>query len=72
MAVLSDLSIKVAHGTQVHDMWPFGPLVYLDLELTLNVAILIWLPLGELRCLLTTLVISWFGVQYIFDFFLTF
>ena len=19
---------KVAHGTQVHDMWPFGPLVY--------------------------------------------
>ena len=27
MAVLSDLSIKVAHFTQVHDMWPFGPLV---------------------------------------------
>ena len=28
MAFLSDLSIKVAHCTQVHDMWHFGPLVY--------------------------------------------
>ena len=27
MAVLSNLSIKVAHCTQVHDMWPCGPLV---------------------------------------------
>ena len=26
--VLSYLSIKVAHCTQVHDMWPFGSLVY--------------------------------------------
>ena len=27
MAVLSDLSIKEAHCTQTHNMWPFGPLV---------------------------------------------
>ena len=29
MAILSDLSIKVAHCTQVHDIWPFGPVVYI-------------------------------------------
>ena len=29
MAVLANMSKKVAHCTQVHDMWPFGPLVYL-------------------------------------------
>ena len=29
MAVLSNLSIKVAHCTQVQDMWLFGPLVCL-------------------------------------------
>ena len=28
MAVLSDLTIKVAHCTQLHDVWPYGPLVY--------------------------------------------
>ena len=27
IAALADLSKKVAHCTQVHDMWPFGPLV---------------------------------------------
>ena len=26
MFVLSDLSVKIAHCTQVHDMWPLGPL----------------------------------------------
>ena len=28
MAALSDLTIKLAYCTQVHDVWPFGPLVY--------------------------------------------
>ena len=28
MAGLADPSNKVAHCTQVHDMWPFGPLVF--------------------------------------------
>ena len=27
MADLSDLSIKVAHCSHVHNMWPFGSLV---------------------------------------------
>ena len=27
MATLANISKKVAHGTQVHVMWPFGPLV---------------------------------------------
>ena len=31
---------------------------------TINVAILIWLPFGELRCLLTTLVIKHITVYY--------
>ena len=29
---------KVAHCTQVHDMWPFGPLVYLGIEFYLFVS----------------------------------
>ena len=28
MAALADSSKKVAHYTQVHDMWPFWPIVY--------------------------------------------
>ena len=28
MATLANLSKKVAHCTQVHVMWPFGPLVF--------------------------------------------
>ena len=34
MAVLCDLSIKVAHCTQVHDMWPFGPLVSILMQIS--------------------------------------
>ena len=29
ITILANTSIGVEHGTQMHDMWPFGPLVWL-------------------------------------------